>query len=46
MKNRVHTSRLNRDLTADGLDKHHHETKTLKVLAKVAKVKAVAGKSR
>ena len=46
MKNRVHTSRLNRDLTADGLDKHHHEAKTLKVLAKAAKVKAVAGKSR
>jgi hypothetical protein len=46
MKNRVHTSRQNRDLTADGLDKYHHEAKTLKVLAKAAKVKAVAGKSR
>lgn len=46
MKNRVHTSRKDRDLTADGLDKHHHEANTLKVLAKVAKVKAVAGKSR
>jgi hypothetical protein len=46
MKNRVHTSRQKRNLSADGLDKHHHEAKTLKVLAKVAKAKAVAGKSR
>ncbi len=42
MKTRVHTSRTDRDLTADGLDKHHHEAKTLKVLAKTAKVKTVA----
>jgi hypothetical protein len=40
MKNRVHTSRQNRDLTADGLDKHHHEAVTLKVLAKASKAKA------
>lgn len=51
MKNRVHTSRKNRDLTVDGLDKHHHEAKTLKVLAGTAKVRtaanaAVAKKSR
>ena len=42
MKTRVHTSRKDRDLTSDGLDKHHHEAKTLKVLAKTAKVKTVA----
>jgi hypothetical protein len=34
MKNRVHTSRQKRDLTADGLDKHHHEATALKVRAK------------
>ena len=39
MKNRVHTSRQKRDLSADGLDKHHHEAKTLKVLAKVTSTK-------
>jgi len=39
MKNRVHTLRQKRDLTADGLDKHHHEAKTLKVLAKVTSTK-------
>jgi hypothetical protein len=42
MKTRVHTARTDRDLTADGLDKHHHEAKTLKVLAKSAKVRTVA----
>jgi hypothetical protein len=42
MKARVHTARKDRDLTADGLDKHHHEAKTLKVLAKTATVKTVA----
>ena len=42
MKTRVHTARKDRDLTADGLDKHHHEAKTLKVLAKTTKVKTVA----
>ena len=51
MKTRVHTTRTDRDLTADGLDKHHHEAKTLKVLAKSAKVRtatkaAEARKSR
>ena len=51
MKTRVHTARKDRDLTADGLDKHHHEAKTLKVLAQTATVKtaakaAVAKKSR
>jgi len=39
MKSRVHTSRKDRDLTLDGLDKHHHEATTLKVLAKKAKTK-------
>jgi hypothetical protein len=41
MKNRVHTSRNARDLTADGLDKHHHEGTALKVLAKSTKAKTV-----
>jgi hypothetical protein len=39
MKGRVHTSRKDRDLTTDGLDKHHHEAKVLKVLTKVATTK-------
>ena len=41
MKNRVHTSRKDRDLTVDGLDKHHHEGTALKVLAKSVKTKTV-----
>jgi len=41
MKSRVHTSRKERDLTVDGLDKHHHEGNTLKALAKSSKVKVV-----
>jgi len=45
MKSRVHTSRKDRDLTLDGLDKHHHEATTLKVLAKTAKTKT-ASKAR
>ena len=46
MKGRVHTSRKERDLTVDGLDKHHHEANTLKVLAKASKVKvATAARS-
>jgi hypothetical protein len=39
MKERVHTSREDRDLTGDGLDKHHHEANTLKALEKAAAVK-------
>jgi hypothetical protein len=42
MKSRVHTSRKDRDLTLDGLDKHHHEATTLKVLAKSARIKTAA----
>ena len=46
MKGRVHTSRKDRDLTVDGLDKHHHEATTLKVRARVAATKtASAAKS-
>jgi len=41
MKNRVHTSRQDRELTVDGLDKHHHEAAALKVKAKVQKTKTV-----
>jgi len=36
MKSRIHTSRKDRNLTVDGLDKHHHEAKVLKVLTKAA----------
>jgi hypothetical protein len=39
MKTRIHTARKVRDLTLDGLDKHHHEARTLKVLAKSARVR-------
>ena len=42
MKTRVHTSRQDRDLTVDGLDKHHHEAVVLKVKARVDKAKVVA----
>jgi hypothetical protein len=46
MKDRVHTSRTDRDLTADGLDKHHHEAKALKAVAKSAKTKTVSAARR
>jgi hypothetical protein len=48
MKNRVHTSREDRDLTDDGLDKHHHEGTTLKVIEKAARVKRthLAGRAK
>ena len=39
MKNRVHTSRKERDLLLDGLRKHHQEGVTLKVEAHAAQVK-------
>ena len=39
MKQRIHTSRADRDLTVDGLSKLHNEGVTLKVEAKTAKVK-------
>ena len=42
----VHTSRKDRDLTVDGLDKHHHEGTTLRVLAEGATVKAAASATR
>jgi hypothetical protein len=42
MKERVHTSRSDRDLTLDGLDKHHHEANTLKVMARTAKTRTTA----
>ena len=46
MKGRVHTSRKDRDLTVDGLDKHHHEATTLKVRTRIATTKtASAAKS-
>jgi hypothetical protein len=39
MKSRVHTSRKERDLTGDGLDKHHQEARTLKALATSSEAK-------
>jgi hypothetical protein len=42
MKSRVHTSRKDRDLTSDGLDKHHHEATTLKAIAKSTRAKTAA----
>lgn len=46
MKGRVHTSRKDRDLTGDGLDKHHHEAASLKAIAKAARTKtAVSAKT-
>lgn len=45
MKSRVHTSRLDRNLTGDGLDKNHHEAVALKVKAKADKVKTMANAS-
>lgn len=43
MQGRVHTSRKDRDLTVDGLDKHHHEGTALKFVAKSTTVKTMAG---
>lgn len=43
MKSRVHTSRRERDLTADGLDKHHHESVALKSRARSSRAKVAAG---
>lgn len=42
MKTRAHTSRKERDLTVDGLEKHHNEATTLKARAKSTKAKIVA----
>ncbi len=39
MKSRLHTPRTERDLTLDGLDKHHHEGTTLKATEKASRVK-------
>lgn len=39
MKSRVHTPRKERDLTVDGLDKHHHEAAALKAAERSARVK-------
>ena len=42
MKSRVHTSRKDRELTGDGLDKHHHEATTLKVRSKTIAIRTSA----
>jgi hypothetical protein len=43
MKHRVHTSRSERDLTVDGLDKHHHEAAAIKAREKSSRSKTAAG---
>jgi hypothetical protein len=43
MKRRLHTSRKDRDLTVDGLDKHHHESVANKAREKSSRVKIAAG---
>jgi hypothetical protein len=43
MKSRVHTSRRERDLTVDGLDKHHHESVSIKTREKSSRSKIAAG---
>jgi hypothetical protein len=43
MKSRVHTSRKERDLTVDGLDKHHHESNAIKAREKSSRVQIAAG---
>lgn len=45
MKNRVHTSRKERDLTVDGLDKHHHESVANKAREKSSRIQIAAGAS-
>ncbi|MFZ0615139.1 MAG: hypothetical protein WAN16_01635 [Chthoniobacterales bacterium] len=43
MKSRLHTSRKERGLTADGLDKHHHESTAIKAREKSSRVQIAAG---
>lgn len=43
MKSRLYTSRKDRDLTVDGLDKHHHESVANKAREKSSRVKIAAG---
>lgn len=43
MKTRVHTSRKERDLTVDGLDKHHHEPVAIKAREKSSRAQIAAG---
>jgi hypothetical protein len=40
MQGRKHTSREERDLTGDGLDTHHNESRLHKVRDKVQRIKA------
>jgi hypothetical protein len=43
MKSRVQTSRRERDLTVDGLDKHHHESVAIKAREKSSRSKIATG---
>jgi hypothetical protein len=43
MKERIHTSRKDRDLTVDGLSKHHNEPMAMKVRAAAETVKITEG---
>lgn len=42
MKSRIHTSRKERNLTVDGLDKHHHESTAMKARAKSSRSQIAA----
>lgn len=42
MKNRVHTSRTDRDLTGDGLSNHHNEPAAMKAKARADQSKTIA----
>jgi hypothetical protein len=42
MKNRIHTSRTDRDLTGDGLSNHHNEPAAMKAKARADQAKTIA----
>ena len=42
MKNRIHTSRNDRDLTGDGLSTHHNEPAAMKAKATADKARTIA----
>lgn len=41
MVRRIHTTRAERDMTRDGLDKHHHEDRAIKARKKAFKTKVM-----
>lgn len=46
MSRRVHTSRAERDLTADGLDKHHHEDRAMNARSKSERTRIIESARR